>query len=114
MGKQKKDTLQEYQEFVKDMKIYDGAGTEEGLKNYSLLALAEEVGELQSIYAKAWRDRTKIDKGKRDSELADVFFQAVANIQDSGLTVEEVINISYVKLKDRKRRGVIGGSGDDR
>lgn len=89
---------------------------------YPVLGLAEEVGELISIYSKELRGddleaRFGSQEKLRDAfikEAGDVLWQLTNLLQEAGLTLEEVAQRNLNKLKDRKIRGVIKGSGDDR
>lgn len=103
-----------YVEFVKSMKIYPGAGTIEGIRGYALPALAEEIGELSSIFAKAYRDKTEIDLIRVNKEAGDIIFDVICVLTDAGINPADTIDWNRIKLQSRKNRGVVGGSGDDR
>lgn len=85
---------------------------------YPAMLIAEESGELVGKFAKAIRDcNGKIDGERRDAilkELGDVLWGCaeVATLLDADLS--EVMLANIVKLTDRKKRGVIHGSGDNR
>jgi len=113
--------LTNYVEFVESMKIYPSRGDIQGALRYSLFALAEEVGELQGKFAKAYRDDNEgTILGNFPSEqdvtleLGDIFFQLIAVITDLGLKVEDVLQTNKDKLINRALRGKIKGSGDNR
>lgn len=53
----------------------------------------------------------------RDSiaaELGDVLWYTAALATEFGLDLREIAEANLAKLEDRQRRGVIGGSGDNR
>lgn len=82
---------------------------------YPLLALGEEVGELQGKFAKALRDGHPPDFLKSVvKEMGDVLWNLSCLAHDWGIQLEEVATRNLVKLADRERRGVIHGSGDER
>lgn len=89
---------------------------------HPLLALAEEVGELTGIFAKAFRgDDLAARYGTQEKlleavmkEAGDVLWQLAALLSVDGISLEQVAQMNLDKLKDRAERGVIKGSGDDR
>lgn len=96
---------------------------------YLIPALAGEVGELSSIFAKAIRDNdgyfTKGDEANIMKELGDILFMVVAILNSLGTsgdialkqydyTLPELAAINAAKLLSRQARGTIGGSGDNR
>lgn len=82
---------------------------------YALFGLSGEVGELHSLIAKAIRDgRTYSYDQNIKKELGDVLWFVSAIAADHGFTLEDVAKANISKLTDRKDRGVLGGSGDNR
>ena len=82
---------------------------------YALFGLSGEVGELHSLIAKAIRDgRTYSYDQNIKKELGDVLWFVAAIAADHGLTLEDVALSNIQKLFDRKDRGTLQGSGDDR
>jgi NTP pyrophosphatase (non-canonical NTP hydrolase) len=82
---------------------------------YALFGLSGEVGELHSLIAKAIRDgRTYSYDQNIKKELGDVLWFIAAIAADHGFTLEEVAQANINKLKDRKDRGTLQGSGDNR
>ncbi len=119
-----------YAEIVNETAVYPvGASV-----LYPLLALGEEVGEVQSIFAKHLRDRGQIIEGesgrqysrlsslvldeeeraKVRDELGDILWEWAALCIDLGFPLSEVAQRNIIKLRDRKERGVLHGSGDNR
>lgn len=83
--------------------------------DYALLGLCGEVGEIYSLFAKAVRDGRKFDHDQNvKKELGDVLWFIASIATDHGLTLEDVARSNILKLIDRKDRGVLNGSGDNR
>lgn len=84
---------------------------------YPILGLVGEAGELANKYKKVLRDNRPIDGdfvNDLTAELGDVLWY-VANIADDlGISLGEIAVRNVEKLSDRKERGVLGGSGDNR
>ena len=85
---------------------------------YPALGLAEEAGEVAGKFAKAVRDNKGIITAERKleilKELGDVQWFIAELCTILGADLEIVMNMNINKLADRKERGVIGGSGDNR
>lgn len=85
---------------------------------YPALGLVEEAGEVAGKYAKAVRDcNGNIDGERREAikkELGDVMWFIAELSTQLGLTLEEIMECNIEKLANRKARGVIKGSGDNR
>ena len=85
---------------------------------YPALGLAEEAGEVAGKYAKAIRDcNGKIDDERRKAiikELGDVCWFVAELTTLLGADLSEVMTDNIEKLKSRRERGVIHGSGDER
>lgn len=85
---------------------------------YPVEGLAEEAGEVAGKFAKAVRDESGIISDERKEaiikELGDVcwFIAELCTLMDVDL--ETVMQKNLDKLADRAKRGVIGGSGDNR
>lgn len=84
---------------------------------YMIPGLVAEAGELAGHYAKMIRgDSVPMDTVKENikKELGDVLW-FVAGVADLyGFTLDEIAVANLTKLADRKARGVIQGSGDNR
>ena len=77
-----------------------------------------EAGEAAEIVFKAFRgsmgNLSGEDKYKLQKELGDIMWY-VARISDMiGVPLSEIMSQNLEKLQDRKERGVLHGSGDDR
>lgn len=84
---------------------------------YALMGLVGEVGEVYSLLAKGIRDGVEDEEAFNDKvkkELGDVLWFVAAICEDMDYTMDECAEAVVKKLKDRKERGVLGGSGDNR
>lgn len=86
--------------------------------DYPYLALAEECGEFLGKLAKAHRGDSELDVNKLDAdmhkELGDVLWVVAAICSLRGWTLQGLAEGNINKLADRKNRGVLNGSGDNR
>ena len=84
-------------------------------KNYPLLNLSGEVGELHSLIAKAMRDGEKTDHAQNVcKELGDILWMIAAIAEDNGMELNTIAELNIKKLTSRKERNVLSGSGDNR
>jgi NTP pyrophosphatase (non-canonical NTP hydrolase) len=85
---------------------------------YPTLGLCGEAGEMANKVKKILRDNngelTEEVKTNLVAELGDVLWYVAAIATDLGVELESVANDNITKLKSRKERNVIGGSGDNR
>lgn len=86
---------------------------------YTALGLAGEAGELANKIKKLYRDGydTQDFAEIRESlikELGDVLWYTAAMASELDADLEKAAAYNVAKLRDRARRGVLGGSGDDR
>ncbi len=81
---------------------------------YPALGLSGEVGELNNKIKKGMRDNAKPDIEGLKGELGDVLWYLSQVATDLGISLDEVAESNIEKLKSRKERGTLGGSGDDR
>lgn len=85
---------------------------------YPTLGLAGEAGELANKVKKIFRDKGgKIDEETKEAlklELGDILWYVaeIATVLD--IPLEDVANANLQKLSSRDKRGMIGGSGDNR
>lgn len=111
------EDVREYFEYIirktNETAIYPeaGEGTRQSLA-YVALGLGE-VGEYQGKVKKLLRDGSLDLDGAR-KELGDVFWYWIRNCVELNIDPVDVIEENIAKLQDRKARGVIQGSGDDR
>lgn len=83
---------------------------------YLIPGLAGEVGEVSSLYAKYIRDETKFTDLQKSmaKELGDVLWFVAVISAYMDIDLREVAEGNIKKLNDRKQRGKIKGSGDER
>jgi NTP pyrophosphatase (non-canonical NTP hydrolase) len=89
---------------------------------YIGLKLSGEAGEFAEHLGKAIRDDNYLDtkeftqerKSLLVKELGDVLWYVAAGAKELGCTLSEIAEINLLKLSNRKGRGVLGGSGDNR
>ena len=85
---------------------------------YPALKLGGECGEVEEKLGKLLRDNDgQVDKKVRlavAKELGDIMWYLAAIASEFDITLGEVGQLNIEKLKDRRARGVIHGSGDDR
>ena len=103
-------TLNEYQIDADELRLESAKNPE-----YAKHGLQGEAGELASLFAKAIRDGRKPDHDQMvKKELGDVLWFVQAIAIDHGFTLEEIAMSNINKLRDRRDRGVLQGSGDNR
>lgn len=107
-------TLNEYQNFTDTTRDIEKTP----LVLYTSLGLCGEAGEVADKIKKAIRDADCIISGTRREEIAkeigDVLWYVAQLSRDLGYELEEIAQTNVQKLNDRLKRGVIGGSGDNR
>lgn len=103
------NTLDQYQEAAKSFAIYEPRHA----ITYPALGLAAEAGEVANVVKKRLRDG-KMDFEKARDELGDVLWYVAVLADDLGISLSSLANKNIQKLNDRKNRGVISGSGDNR
>lgn len=112
-------TLNDYQVATYETAQYPSAGTG------SITALAYvglglgEAGEIQGKIKKIMRDEPgmTLSDGIRVAlakEAGDLLWYVARLGAEIDMTLEQIAQMNLNKLADRKARGVLGGSGDDR
>ncbi len=85
---------------------------------YPTLGLTNEAGEVAGKVKKVLRDYEGKFEGenlnKIADEVGDVLWYLAALAEDLGFTLDEIAERNITKLTDRRNRGVIQGSGDNR
>ena len=122
--------LNRYQEIASGTAIYPEAGSHsDNAVNYTILGLtgessellklihglAGDSGHLANIWKKAYRDGDyTIIREQIRYELGDVLWYVAALANELGMTLDQVALTNIEKLRDRRVRNQLQGSGDDR
>ncbi len=108
-------SLNNYQEDAKSTAVYPAQGQNLA---YPALGLTGEAGEVADKIKKIIRDQDGQlvlgDKEAIAKEIGDVLWYCAILADELGVDLETVAKINISKLQSRKRRGVLGGSGDER
>jgi len=105
--------IDEYTDLTDETAIYPGAGTG-NWDELSYLGLGlGEAGEIQGKIKKILRDGA-VDPEAIAKEIGDLFYYLCRTCRAFGYNPSEVLQMNIDKLFDRKDRGVLQGSGDDR
>lgn len=110
--------MNEYQDFTMNTALYPGAG--EGTLDaiaYCALGLGE-TGEVQGKVKKIIRDAGGViseeTKAAIAAELGDVLWYTARLAAELGYPLGNIAEANIAKLLDRRERGVVTGSGDNR
>ncbi len=101
--------LNEYQVATRDTAIYP----QDKALVYLGLGLSSEAGEVSGKIKKMIRDGG-INVMDTADEIGDVFWYLARLCDELKIPAEDVLERNIAKLRDRKERGVLGGSGDRR
>lgn len=102
-------TFDEYQSLAVSTAIYDPKYS----IMYPALGLTGEAGEVAEKIKKYLRDG-KLDHNEVAKELGDVLWYIAALARDLGFTLGYVAHANIDKLKSRRDRSRLQGSGDNR
>ena len=100
----------EYQRLAKTTAVYP----EEYKIYYPTMGLASEVGEVANKVKKKMRGDGELDKEYLAKEIGDILWYIGMVCNDTGLELDKIAIMNLEKLKGRKERGTLKGSGDDR
>jgi len=103
-------TFNEYQEFVKTMKVYP----EKHAIIYPALGIAGEGGEIAEKVKKWLRGDRELERLSVLKEAGDVLWYLASMADDLGFTFQDMVDVNMEKLTSRKERGVQKGDGDNR
>ena len=112
-------TFDNYQKATARTAFYPGAGTgsTEAI-NYAILGLIGEAGEIANKWKKIFRDKDGVaDLEDYDfllDEAGDVEYYLSRLITELNSNHGSIAAANIRKLADRKNRGKLGGSGDNR
>ena len=101
--------LDMYQQVAKQTAIYP----REQAIIYPTLGLTGEAGEVANKVKKILRDGD-FDRKAIADEIGDCLWYIAALCRDLNVNMNDVARANISKLQDRKKRGVISGSGDNR
>lgn len=109
------DLIREYQDFIVSVWVGSGKYASDDLRNLYIAStgLAGETGEVLEKLKKHVRDGV-LDREALLKELGDTLYYLVMIGRMFGYGLDDVIEANMEKLKDRAKRGVVHGSGDDR
>ena len=106
--------LNEYTKRTMETAIYPEAGTGKDIELYYLaMGLTSEAGEVAGKVKKLLRDG-KLDVGALAYEIGDVFYYLCRLVDSIGYESEDILQINYEKLQQRKKNNTISGNGDER
>lgn len=77
--------------------------TKDNARNYSIIGLAAEAGELLSLVQKSIRKDEEIDDQKVLDELGDVFWYVNAVMNTYGFSWSELCDYNIKKLTERNK-----------
>jgi NTP pyrophosphatase (non-canonical NTP hydrolase) len=106
-------TFDEYAEQAKATAVYP---TDRGLE-YAVLGLCGEAGELANKVKKILRGDYKLSEEVRldlTSEAGDVQWYLAAIARELNVGLGTIAEGNLTKLQQRKQKGVLKGSGDER
>lgn len=109
-------TFEEYQKQALTTVISSGNEFRDLL--HWVLGINGEAGEVAEKVKKIIRDKegkvSEADKQELAKELGDVMWYIAVFAHDLGVPLDQIAQQNLDKLKSRKERGVLGGSGDNR
>jgi len=109
-------TFDEYQERALTTVLSTGDPFKDLL--HWVLGLNGEAGEVAEKLKKIIRDKngeiSEEDKAELAKELGDVLWYIAVFAHDLGVPLEDIASANLAKLKSRKDRGKLTGSGDNR
>jgi len=113
---EKDTTLNDYQRIANSTAIYPGKGKVDGVV-YCALGLGE-AGEVQNKVKKILRDHNGTIPPavcqELVGELGDLLWYCAQMATELGINFDEVAGANIKKLKSRKERNTLQGSGDKR
>lgn len=112
-------TFNTYQSIAETTAVYPGQNDVGGAM-YLALGLGGEAGEVQEKIKKYFRDGIPKDMDPDDwieelvKEIGDVLWYAAMLCKQFGVKFSDAGVMNLEKLASRQKRGVLGGSGDNR
>lgn len=109
-------TFEEYQKQA--LKTVISEGNEFNDLLHWVLGVNGEAGEIAEKVKKIIRDKggkvSEADKKELGKEIGDVLWYLAVFAHHLGINFDDIAQANLKKLADRQKRGVLGGSGDDR
>ena len=109
-------TFDEYQKQALTTVITSGDELKDTL--HWILGITGESGEIAEKVKKIIRDKDGVFSPESKTEIAkeigDVLWYLAVLAEQLGASLDDIAAINLAKLKSRKERGVLGGSGDNR
>jgi NTP pyrophosphatase (non-canonical NTP hydrolase) len=106
-------TFNDYQQ-----KALETASDKQNELFHRVLGLVGETGEIAEKLKKIIRDHdsdfSRIDKADMTKELGDVLWYVATLADYLDIKLDDIADVNIAKLADRKSRGTLAGSGDDR
>ena len=102
--------LNQYEEFRRSTEQYNLSLPKDV---YAALGLVGEAGEVADKIKKQYRDSIDVDDDII-LELGDCLWYLCMLANELNMSLEDIMERNVAKLKDRQKRGTIGGSGDHR
>ena len=107
-----------YQARVAETAIYPGCGTGSAMALAYLGLGLGEAGEVQGKIKKVIRDDggvlTEAARINIAQEMGDLLWYVARMASEISMPLEVIAQMNLNKLSDRRERGVLGGSGDNR
>lgn len=112
-------TFKQYQQQAFTTALYPEHGTGSwGALAYTALGLNGEAGEVAEKIKKIFRDHggvvTPEKRTELEKEIGDVLWYLAGTCTELGIDLEEIAERNLDKLFDRRDRGMLKGSGDNR
>lgn len=83
-----------------------------------VLGIGDEAGEVLAIFKKWIRDNDAnielLDKKNLAKELGDILWYIAVIADDLDISFDDIAAMNIEKLRSRKERGTLSGSGDNR
>lgn len=106
--------MDRYQLMSQRTAVYPDVGTgSQAAVNYCIVGLCGEVGEIANKWKKVLRGDSTIQPDIA-SEIGDVLWYLARLSEELGYFLSVMAEMNLAKLKDRKARDALQGSGDDR
>ena len=112
--------FKEYQKLAITTDVFGGKPQPIGSHAFlaQLLGLMGETGEIAEKFKKIYRDKAGVlsdeDKLEIAKELGDVLWYVSVVSTYLDISLQEVADMNIEKLKSRKKRDALAGSGDNR